>query len=92
MDYTFFPQQYPNLTTANLQAANRAFNINPGPPNAPRQQQQHQQQQSNPVSQLQQNMFYLDPFNTKMEQPQSNDVDHASYSSAISANGVIADE
>ena len=90
MDYTFFPEQYPNLTRANLQAANNAFSINPSPSNAPRQPQQ--QQQSNPVSQLQQNMFYLDPFDTKIDQPQSNDVDHASYSSAIFSKRLVANE
>ena len=80
MDYSsFFPQQYPNLTTANLQAANSAFSLNQNPPTNANHQQR--QQSSNPVSQLQQNMFYLNPFDTKPEHPQPNDFDHASYSS-----------
>jgi hypothetical protein len=85
MDYSsFFSQQYPNLTAANLQAANSTFSFNQRPAtNAVHQQQRQQQQQqqpSIPVSQLQQNLFYLDPFDTKIE-PQSNDLDHTSYSS-----------
>ena len=69
------------MTVANLQAAtNSTFSLNQNIPTngTP---QHRQQQPSNPVSQLQQNMFYLDPFDTKLEHPQSNDLDHASYSS-----------
>lgn len=81
MDYSsFFPQQYPNLTAANLQAAaNSTFSLNQNPSTNAGQQQQ-QQQSSNTVSQLQQNMFYLDPFDADC--PPSNDLDHASHSSA----------
>ena len=86
MDYSsFFPPQYQHLTAANLQAANSAFSLNQSTPtNAIHQQQQQRQQQqhpSNPVSQLQQNMFFLDPFDTKLEHPQPNDLDHTSHSS-----------
>ena len=94
MDYSsFFSQQYPNLTTTNLQGATFSLNQNP-PTNVTHQQQQQQQQPSNTVSQLQQNMFYLDPFNTKLEHPQSNDIDHASYSSSTpySYVSLIVDE
>src|SRR5271170_447346 len=87
MDYSaFYNQPYPTANTqplshANLQAANgNAFSLNPSPPSA-NQIQSNQQTQSNPISQLQQNMFYLDPFNTKMECPP--DVDHGSYSSPL---------
>jgi hypothetical protein len=78
MDYSsFFPHQYPNLTAANLQAAaNSTFQLNQNPPTNAGQQQQ---QSSNTVSQLQQNMFYLDPFDADC--PPSNEVDHGSHSS-----------
>lgn len=67
MDYaTFYPQNYPNLTSANLQANNTYTLNNPST-------------QQNGVQQLQQNMFYLDPFDNKPEQ--SADLDHASFSS-----------
>lgn len=83
MDYnTFFSQPYQNLTAANLQATNNAFPINTSPPNASHRQQQ-QQAQSNPVSQLQQNLFYLDPFEAKVEPTQSNDLDHVSCNPSI---------
>jgi len=67
MDYSnFYANPYPPptaqpLTHANLQAANgNAFSHNPSP-------QSNQQTQANPITQLQQNMFYLDPFDTKMD-------------------------
>jgi hypothetical protein len=81
MDYNaFFSQPYQNLTAANLQAANNAFSLNTGPPNTSHRQQQQQQQQpqNNHVSQLPQNVFYMDPFDTKIEPTQTNDLDHAS--------------
>jgi hypothetical protein len=90
MDYsTFYPQTtFPNLTAANLQA-NHAFSLNPNTNTTaltqqqPRQQQPPQQQQpsGNNISQLQQNMFYLDPFEAKVDQSQCPDLDHASFSS-----------
>jgi hypothetical protein len=88
MDYssaTFFPQ-YSTLTSENLAASNNAFSLNPSP------QQQQRSQNNNPVSQLQQNMFYLDPFDAKLEQPHSNDIDHASFSSISREFPVIVDE
>jgi len=93
MDYsTFYTNPYPSSTTqplshANLQAANGgAFSLNPSPSSSSR-LQPNQQNQSNGIAQLQQNMFYLDPFDTKMEQSQCPpDVDHASFSSHPSFN------
>jgi hypothetical protein len=77
MDYaTFYPQHYQTLTTENLQAVNNAFQVN-GSNQHPLPQQE--QQPSN-VAQLPQNMFFLDPFDTKGPEG-SNDQDHASYSS-----------
>jgi hypothetical protein len=93
MDYSsFFSQQYPNVTPQNFQASNNAFNpqhnnsnnSNNSNEQQRRQQSQSQQQNNNQISQLQQNMFYLDPFDTKVEQ-HSNDPDHTSYSSTISS-------
>jgi hypothetical protein len=97
MDYnSFYTQQYPNLSGANLPSGNTQFSLNPNRPNAPavnrqqgqqqqgtqqQQQRQQQQQQTDPRSQLQSNMFFLDPYNTKLEQTPSVDRDHASYSS-----------
>jgi hypothetical protein len=80
MDYNAFythPYSTPNpqpLSHANLQAANNgtAFPTT----------NQIQSNQPNPISQLQQNMFFLDPFDTKMEDSQCPiDADPASYSS-----------
>jgi hypothetical protein len=69
MDYSnFYANPYPapptarRLSRANLQALNgTAFPQNPSP-------QPNQQTQPNGMAQLQQNMFYLDPFDTKMDQ------------------------
>ena len=80
-----FPQQ-PPLTKANVHASNNVFAMNPAQV-APQQrhQQQQQQQQNSQISQLQQNMFFLDPFSTEID-TSSNDVDHASYSSMFHAH------
>jgi len=67
MEYsTYYTQSYPDLTTANLQA-NNAYTIDSTPQNG--------------VAQIQQNLFYLDPFDSKLDQ--SIDPDHASFSSII---------
>ena len=48
--------------------------------------------QSSPPTQMQQNMLYLDPFDTpKLDQPQSMDIDHAYYSSSHSFRNSLAD-
>lgn len=77
MDYSsYFPQNYQSLTAANLQAANTAFS-----PNGNAQQPQ-QPRQNGQLSQLPQNMFFLDdPFDVKMETNRPADIDHASFSS-----------
>jgi hypothetical protein len=78
MDYSsFYPQQYSTLTAENLQAANNAFAVNGLINNAPA---PNNGQPANNVAQLQQNMFYLDPFdhNGKVE---SNDYEQGSHSS-----------
>jgi hypothetical protein len=64
MDYSsYFPQNYQSLTAANLQAANSAFQV------AGQQQQRPQQSQNGQMTQLPQDMFFLndDPFDVKME-------------------------
>jgi hypothetical protein len=98
MDFnSFYASQtaYPNLTAANLQA-NHAFSLNPNTNTTslnqqqPRQQQPQQQQQpQNNMSQLQQNMFFLDPFESKVDQSQCPDLDHASFSSTILAQMIL---
>jgi hypothetical protein len=81
MDYSsFYPQQYSTLTAENLQAANNAFAVNGNLPHLPQQNQPNGNNTNNNVAQLQQNMFYLDPFDTNVK-PDSIDPDHASYSS-----------
>jgi hypothetical protein len=88
-------QAYPNLTAANLQNlqtnTNNSFQLNPSPPtltqpNSTDQCPNHQNSisplQQNNIAPLQANMFYLDPFDTKVDTSQAaNDLDHASYSS-----------
>ena len=92
MDYsTFYPHPYrPSkprpLDQTNLQAPNgNVFPLNHSPPTTT-QARPSQQSQSNPMSQLQQNLFYLDPFDTKVENaPFPLDVDHASFTSILSS-------
>jgi hypothetical protein len=81
MDYSaFYPQQqFSTLAGANLQPAPNGFSLNSNPSNVVSRQQQQQRQQNNPMAQLQQNMFFLDPFDTKLEPIPSNDLDHASF-------------
>ena len=78
MDYTaFYSQQYPqqggvNVNGFGIAAPQTAQAQIPG---------QQGQQQNNQMAQLQQNMFYLDPFDTKLEPCPPNQLDHASFSS-----------
>jgi len=83
MDYTsFYPstaQQFANP----LSATNPPFSLSQnGPTQVPANRSSRNiPQQNNPIAQLQQNMFYLDPFESKLGEASSNDMDHASYSS-----------
>jgi len=77
MDFsTFYQQGYPNLTAVNLHA-NNAYALNNNPSQQPHRESQQQQQQANVP--LQQNLFYLDPFETEVD---ANEMDHASFSSS----------
>jgi hypothetical protein len=84
MDFsTYCPEGYSTLTTEHLQAANNGFALNgnlPPGPSQPCPGNNSLPQANNNVAQLQQNMFFLDPFetNTKVDPL---DQDHASYSS-----------
>jgi hypothetical protein len=84
MDFsTYCPDGYSTLTTEHLQAANNAFALNgnlPPGPSQPCPGNNSLPQTNNNIAQLQQNMFFLDPFetNTKVDPV---DQDHASYSS-----------
>lgn len=65
------------------QCPNHQNNISPLQQNniSPLQQNSIQPLQAANLAQLQTNMFFMDPFDTKVDTSQANDLDHASYSS-----------